>query len=277
MTRIAVHGASGRMGREVLRLVLADPIVSLVAAFDRSESDQIGSDAAALCGEAPCGIEVLSLSDRETIEQRLAETDVVVDFSLPNALMTLCTWCEEQRVPLVTGTTGLSQAQDEQLSELAQAVPVVHAPNFSQGVGALLELAKQAIGLLDEKFDLEIVEMHHRRKVDAPSGTARKLAEVSADAKGWPHTTIRETRSGTIGPREDREIGVMTLRGGDVVGEHTLILSGAGERLELTHRATDRSIFARGAVRAAKWLVGRPARRYSMQDVIRAAGQEQTS
>jgi len=170
---------------------------------------------------------------------------------------------------MVIGTTGLDSDTRAALERAAERVPIVFAPNYSQGVNALYFLAARAAELLGPGFDAEIVEIHHKRKVDSPSGTAVRLSEVVAAAKRLdPERAVTHGRSGHVGARPLEEVGVMALRGGDVVGEHTLYLVGEGERIELTHRATDRSIFARGAVRAAHWVVGRPAGLYDMADVM---------
>jgi 4-hydroxy-tetrahydrodipicolinate reductase len=169
----------------------------------------------------------------------------------------------------VIGTTGLDERAEAAIDALAARAPVVVAPNMSPGVTLFFHLAARAAELLGPDYDAEIVEMHHRRKVDAPSGTAVRLGEVVARAKGFdPERAVVHGRSGQVGARPREEVGVMTLRGGDVIGDHTLVLAGEGERLELTHRASSRDIFARGAVRAARWVVGQPPGRYDMADVM---------
>jgi 4-hydroxy-tetrahydrodipicolinate reductase len=192
--------------------------------------------------------------------------DVVIDFTSPEATMKHAVWCAENAVALVVGTTGLSSEDLRGLDEVSKRIPVVQAPNMSVGVNVLCTLVEQAAEMLGESFDLEIVETHHRHKTDAPSGTALRLLDVVQRVR--PEGLARFERHGDIGPRGQQEIGVQTLRGGDVVGDHTVFLFGSGERLELTHRATDRSIFAAGAVRAAQWAVQQPAGRYTMRDVL---------
>jgi 4-hydroxy-tetrahydrodipicolinate reductase len=198
----------------------------------------------------------------------MAEVDVVIDFSLPVALDALFDAAERHARPLVIATTGLSPALWSRVDALAGKLPVVAAPNYSTGVAVLYHLAEKASALLRE-FDLEIVEMHHRHKVDAPSGTALGLAEAAARGRGL---NAREHavygRQGHTGARTDNEIGIMTLRGGDVIGDHTLTLAGPGERLELSHRASNRALFARGALRAARWVVGKAPGRYGMNHVL---------
>jgi 4-hydroxy-tetrahydrodipicolinate reductase len=198
---------------------------------------------------------------------------VVVDFSSPEGLMQAIAFAEEHGYPLVSGTTGLSDVHHARLLAASALIPVLHSANMSAGVQTLLALAEMATGALPG-WDAEVVELHHRAKKDAPSGTALALAQALAPGPDGP-MPLRTAREGMVGARPDQEIGVMAVRGGDVVGEHTLYLFGAGERLELTHRATDRTIFARGAIRAACWLADRPPGRYTMRQVLgleRAAG-----
>lgn len=261
---IAVHGAGGRMGRNVISAVLERDDTRLAGAFEHAESELLGKDAGSLGGGEDVGVEVSS-----DIAQRMKAADVVIDFSLPDATAMLVEVCAAESKPMVIGTTGFDAELKKAIDDLSRKVPIVMAPNFSQGVTLLFHLAARATELLGEGFDAEIVEMHHRRKVDAPSGTAVRLGEVVAGAKGLdPQQAVLHGRSGHVGARTDEEIGVMTLRGGDVVGEHTLVLAGAGERLELTHRAGDRLIFGRGAVRAAVWVTGQKPGLYDMADVM---------
>ena len=264
MTAIAIHGAAGRMGRSIASVLIDAPDTQLVAAMDRTQSGVVGQDIGTLAGSDAIGVHVTD--DLETFLERV---EVVIDFSLPAATARLLPLCAGQRVPLVVGTTGLGDDALAAVNRAAEHVPLVFAPNFSQGVTALFHLAARAAALMGPGFDAEIVEMHHRHKVDAPSGTAVRLAQVVAHQKEIdPSDGLNTSRSGQVGARPDKEVGVMTLRGGDVVGDHTLYLVGQGERLELTHRATDRGIFARGAVRAAQWVVGQSPGRYDMFDVM---------
>lgn len=264
MVRMAVHGAGGRMGRSVIAVVKDDPDAVMAAAVDREGSAILGLDAGLLVGSEPLGVNVSS-----DVATALRGAEVVIDFSLPEPMTRLVAECERQKRPAVIGTTGLDGTAKAAIAKLATVAPVVVAPNFSQGVNVLFHLAARAAKLLGKGFDAEIVEMHHRLKVDAPSGTAVRLAEVVAEAKELdPEQSFVHGRSGQVGARRTEEMGVMTLRGGDVVGEHTLLLAGLGERIELTHRATDRAIFARGAVRAAHWVVHQPPGLYDMGDVL---------
>lgn len=277
---LAIHGAGGRMGRAIAEIVAKDVAegaadgVSLDEAFvvtgaiEREGSPHLGSDFGTVTGGPASG--VLITAD---LAAGLANADVAIDFTGPASTRRFVEACAERGVPAVVGTTGLDAPALAALDEAAKHVPVVFAPNMSVGVNLLFHLAARAAALLGPDFDAEIVEMHHRNKVDSPSGTAQRLAEVVAGAKGLDlERDAVHGRSGQVGARPDSQIGVMTLRGGDVVGEHTLMLAGAGERLELTHRATDRGIFARGAVRAARWVVGREVGRYDMADVLGITG-----
>lgn len=252
------------MGQSIASVLNDDAEANLVAAMDREDSDLVGQDMGVLIGRAPTGVKVTS-----DVEQFLSNVEVVIDFSIASATAKLLPICAGQHIPMVIGTTGLDRETRAALERAAERVPIVFAPNYSQGVNALYFLAARATELLGPAFDGEIIEIHHKRKVDSPSGTAVRLAEVVATAKGLdPLRAVTHGRSGHVGARPLEEVGVMALRGGDVVGEHTLYLVGDGERIELTHRATDRSIFARGAVRAAHWIVGRPAGLYDMADVM---------
>ncbi len=264
MLQVAIHGAVGRMGRSIASVLAEDPDANLVAAMDRTDSELVGRDIGALTGSGPTGVKVTA-----DVEEFLGNVEVVIDFSIAAATAKLLPICAGQRIPMVIGTTGLDAETRAALERAAEHIPVVFAPNYSQGVNALYFLAARAAELLGPGFDAEIVEIHHKRKVDSPSGTAVRLGEVVAAAKALdPGRAVTHGRSGHVGARPSNEIGVMAVRGGDVVGEHTVYLVGEGERLELTHRASDRSIFARGAVRAAHWVVGRPAGLYDMADVM---------
>ncbi len=252
------------MGLSIAEVLNDDLEGNLVAAMDREDSELLGRDMGALTGREPTGVCITS-----DVEKFLSNVEVVIDFSIAGATSKLLPICAGQHIPMVIGTTGLDPDTRAALERAAERVPIVFAPNYSQGVNALYFLAARATELMGPAFDAEIVEIHHRRKVDSPSGTAVRLGEVVTAAKKLDsERVVTHGRSGHVGARPHEEVGVMALRGGDVVGEHTLFLVGEGERLELTHRATDRSIFARGAVRAAHWVVTRPAGLYDMADVM---------
>lgn len=264
-TAIAVHGAAGRMGRSVIEVLAADPEAQLVAAVEHAGQPALGQDAGLLIGASkPLGVAV-----SEDLRAAIERAQVIIDFSSPEASMGVIARCVAGKRAAVIGTTGLDAACHEALDALARVAPVVVAPNFSVGVNVLVALAGYAAQMLGEQFDIEIIEMHHKNKVDAPSGTAVRLTEVVARARGLdPEWATVMGRSGRPGPRPPSEIGVHALRGGDVIGDHTLVLAGPGERIELTHRAHERQIFARGAVRAAHWVATQPPGRYGMGDVL---------
>jgi 4-hydroxy-tetrahydrodipicolinate reductase len=250
------------MGRTIVQLVHEAADLSLAAAIDSPGSPLLGRDAGELAGVAASGVKISS-----DLAQ-LAGADVVIDFSLPVALPRLFDYLQEKPLPLVLATTGVDAPLWARVDQLAQYLPLVAAPNYSLGVAVLCHLAEQASALLPG-FDLEIIEMHHRNKVDAPSGTALGLLDAAARGRGQDgraHAVFG--RHGQPGARSDAEIGVMTLRGGDVIGDHTLMLAGPGERLELSHRASNRALFAHGALRAARFLVGKAPGRYTMPQVL---------
>jgi 4-hydroxy-tetrahydrodipicolinate reductase len=264
LIRVGMHGAAGRMGRSIIGLLANDTDARLTAAVDHAGSPAIGHDAGLLAG--PTKLDIVVTSD---LRAALANVDVVIDFSLPSATAAVANACVDAGVALVVGTTGLDVDGRNAIDVLAKRCPVVVAPNYSIGVNVLWHLASRAVALLGPDFDIEIVEMHHRNKVDAPSGTALRLAQAVADARGVDTEKVSvHGRSGQVGARTADEVGVMSLRGGDVVGDHTLVLAGPGERVEITHRAHTREIFARGAITAAKWVVGRRPGLYDMADVL---------
>ena len=207
----------------------------------------------------------------DSLVDALAACDAVIDFTLPSFTDELVAGCVEHGKTLVMGTTGHSDTQLAEIQKAAETIPVVHAPNFSVGVNTLFWLTRRATEILGEDFDLEVVEMHHHHKKDAPSGTARRLAEILAEVSGVSYETdTRHGRFGDVGARTRKEIGVHALRGGDVVGDHTVIYAGDGERVELTHKASSRNTFANGAIRAAKWVQeqGKTAGLFDMEDVL---------
>lgn len=261
MIRVALHGATGRMGRAITARVANDGGLELVAAYALPSDPDVGKDVGLLAGCEALGVTVTALG--------ALDADVVIDFTTPAGTRAIAEACEAAHTPLVTGTTGLDSHAEAALDSLAKVAPVVHAPNMSVGVTLLFHLAELAAARLGPDFDADIVEMHHRNKFDAPSGTAVRLAEHVARARGLdPVEAVVHSRAGEVGARGDGEIGVVSLRGGGVIGEHTLMLTSEGERLELTHRALDRAIFARGAVRAARWVVDQRAGRYGMAGVL---------
>lgn len=262
-TRIAVVGAAGRMGRAIVRAVAETADARLAAAVERPGAPELGADAGTLAGLPPLGVALAPGLPAA------GATDVWIDFSAPAASVANARAAAAAGAGIVIGTTGLSAADREAIAAAARAAAVVLAPNMSVGVNVLLRLVADAARALGPAYDLEIVEAHHRGKRDAPSGTALRLAEALAEATGRDlGQTARYARQGDIGPRTAEEIGIQTIRGGDVVGDHTVFFLGIGERIELTHRASSRDTFARGAVRAALWLAGRAPGLYDMRDVL---------
>jgi 4-hydroxy-tetrahydrodipicolinate reductase len=262
--RVGVTGAGGRMGRTLVQAIEEDPALSLGAALERQGSPLLGSDAGELAGIGSCGVIVSA-----DLPAALATVDVLVDFSSVAATLDHSAACLEQGTPLVIGTTGFSATETARLDAVGASLPVCRASNFSPGVNLLFRLVAEAARVLGEDVDIEIQEAHHRHKVDAPSGTALSLGEAAAAARGSALDDLAVYhRQGQTGPRQGGTIGFSTVRGGDIVGDHTVLLAGDGERLELTHRASSRLAFARGALRAARWLVTQPPGTYDMQDVL---------
>ena len=265
MIRACIAGVGGKMGSRILNALRSEEDFTISGAFEKPESPQIGLDAGLLSGAGPLEVTVSA-----GIEKALEKgADVVIDFTAPAASLHHARVCAERKVAFVVGTTGFSAQAKAELAGHGQKVPIVMAPNMSVGVNVLFRLVADAARALGKGYEVEIVEMHHRAKKDAPSGTALRLAEVAADALGLdPAAACVYERHGDTGPRKPGTIGVQTLRGGDVVGEHTVYFIADGERLELSHRATSRDNFARGAVRAARWVAGKPPGLYDMQDVL---------
>ncbi len=269
MIDVALHGATGRMGRALAGVIAGRDDLRVAAAYASATSAALGRDLGEHAQLGALGVTIATLEAVDEAADPAADApaaDVVIDFSSPAALASLAGRCDVRA--LVSGTTGLDDEARGALDALARRAPVLWAPNMSVGVNVLFHLAEEAARILGPRFDAEIFEMHHRHKVDAPSGTAARLAERVARGKALGPDALTYGRHGQVGPRPDAEIGVMTLRGGGVVGEHTLYLTDEGERLELTHRALDRAIFARGAADAAAWIAGRPPGHYTMADVL---------
>jgi 4-hydroxy-tetrahydrodipicolinate reductase len=268
MIRVVVTGAAGRMGVHIIRAVHANPPLALSGATERA-GFQAGLDAGAAAGLPALGVPV-----KNDLREALAQgADVVIDFTTFEASVAHAAICAERGAALVIGSTGFTREARAKVEEAARRVPIVLSPNMAVGVNVMFALVRQAARILGDAFDVEIVEMHHKKKKDAPSGTAMRLAEVAAEALARdPAKDLAFARHGMIGERPPREIGVQTLRGGDVVGEHTVYFAGEGERLEVTHRATSRDQFALGAVRAAKWVTGKTPGLYDMADVLGIRG-----
>jgi 4-hydroxy-tetrahydrodipicolinate reductase len=262
--KIAVMGAAGRMGRELIRAIAAEPGCSVSGATETPGSSVLGKDIGELAGLEPLGIAVTS--DAAAV---IAAADAIVDFTIPKASVEFARLAASSGTADIIGTTGFDAEGLAAIADAAKRTAIVKAGNMSLGLNLLQALTRQVAAALGNDYDIEIVEMHHRAKIDAPSGTALMLGEAAAAGR---HIALDEhsvrVRDGHTGPRRAGDIGFATLRGGTVVGDHTVIFAGEGERIELTHRAADRGIFARGAVRAALWSKGRAPGLYAMTDVL---------
>ncbi|MEW5729932.1 MAG: 4-hydroxy-tetrahydrodipicolinate reductase [Pseudomonadota bacterium] len=262
--KIGIVGCAGRMGRMLVEAVLAAEGCALAGGTERPGGDAVGRDIGELVGRGPLGIPVVGDPG-----QLIAASDAVIDFTSPAATVSHAMLAANAKKILVVGTTGLSADDEAQLRQAADSTPVVYAPNFSVGVNLLMALTERAAAILGDDYDIEIVEMHHRHKVDAPSGTALGLGRAAAKGRGVALDQVWcKSRDGHTGARPKGEIGFATLRGGDVVGDHTVMFAAEGERVELTHKASSRAVFARGAVRAAQWAHGKGPGLYTMRDVL---------
>ena len=261
--RIGVLGAGGRMGRILIQAV-KEAGYQLAAAVERPESSLIGTDAGELAGIGAVGVKIVG-----NLQDVLKDCDVVIDFTAPAATQHHLKLCREAGVAIVIGTTGMNDEQKAYLDDASQQTPVVYAANYSVGVNVSIKLLELAAKVFGDTVDIEVIEAHHRHKVDAPSGTALMMGEAIADALG---RNLKEDavycREGHTGPRERKTIGFQTIRGGDIVGEHIAMFIAEGERVEITHKATNRMNFAAGAVRAAAWVVGKQPQKYDMKDVL---------
>ena len=263
--RIGVLGCAGRMGRMVVREVLAHPDAELVGAACAPGDDAVGQDAGLVAGQAhPVGVVV----DDDPVNLFTA-ADAVIDFTSPEATVQCSAYAAQAKAAHIIGTTGLSADQEERLQRAAAHTAIVYAANMSLGVNLLIALVEEVSRILRDDFDIEVLEMHHRNKVDAPSGTALALGRAAAHAREvmLADHAVR-SRDGHTGARRPGDIGFATLRGGDVVGDHTVLFAGPGERIELTHKAANREIFAKGALKAALWTHGHPPGLYTMRDVL---------
>jgi len=264
MVKVSVAGVSGRMGARIATLAVEHDGLELTSALERTGHDTVGKDAGDVLGIGTVGVSV-----RDDTGAAMEGVDVLIDFTAPEASLAHAEVAAAKGVALVIGTTGLTSAHLEGINAAAEKVPVVFAPNMSVGVNLLFKVLADVAKVLGDDYDVEIVESHHRLKKDAPSGTALKMAEVIAAAleRDLDEVGVFE-RKGIIGERTQKEIGVQTVRAGDIVGEHTVLFGGLGERVEITHRASSRDTFARGALRAALWVKDRRPGLYSMQQVL---------
>jgi 4-hydroxy-tetrahydrodipicolinate reductase len=265
MINIAIAGAAGRMGRTLLEAVdQQQSTMKVTAATVLTDDPAFGADIGALTGTGATGVTTVS-----SLAATEAEFDVLIDFTSPEATIEHLAYCVENNKAMVIGTTGLDVEQDSAIRAAGEQIPIVFAPNMSVGVNLCLKLLSSAAAVLGDDVDIEIVEAHHRHKKDAPSGTALKMGEVIADTLGRDLQKVAVYgREGLGEERDSKTIGFATIRAGDIVGDHTVIFAGGGERIEITHRASSRMTFASGAVRAAKWLSAKPAGLYNMNDVL---------
>jgi 4-hydroxy-tetrahydrodipicolinate reductase len=264
MINAIVAGAAGRMGKRLVAAVAGAEGFTLKGATERPDHPAIGADAGLSAGIGELGVQISA-----DLTPLLKGADVIIEFTTPEATIQNLEKAASAGKAVVIGTTGLTQDERQRVEELAQKIPVLLAPNMSTGVNLLFHLVKRAAEILGTEYDLEILEAHHRMKKDAPSGTAKRLAEILAETRGLKiESAARYHREGIIGERGREEIGIQTIRAGDIVGEHTVIMAGPGERIELTHRAHTRDTFAHGAIRAARWIINQKPGLYSMQNLL---------
>ncbi|MFZ5534242.1 MAG: 4-hydroxy-tetrahydrodipicolinate reductase [Pseudomonadota bacterium] len=264
MVKVGIAGAAGRMGRALLTAAQGRSDLAVTAALEAPGHPALGQDAGVLAGIGALGVPLTA-----DIGAALARCEVLIEFTRPEPTLAHLAACRDQGRAMVIGTTGLDEVQRSEVADAARAIPIVFAPNMSIGVNLMLKLLETAARVLGDSVDIEIIEAHHRHKVDAPSGTALRMGEVIAETLG---RDLRQCavygREGQTGARARDTIGFATVRAGDIIGDHTVLFAGEGERLEITHRATSRENFAQGALRAAAWLAGRTPGLYDMGDVL---------
>ena len=261
--KIAVAGASGRMGRMLIEAIAAEPDMQLTGALDIASAASIGSDASSFLGQ-PAGILIQS-----DLNKGLSQSQYLIDFTRPEGTLEHLAYCAKHGIKMIIGTTGFDEAGKAAINAAAQKIAIVFAPNMSVGVNVTMKLLELAAKSFSHGYDIEIIEAHHRHKVDAPSGTALKMGEVIADALG---RDLREVgvfaREGVTGERDPSSIGFATIRGGDIVGDHTVLFAGIGERIEITHKSSSRVTYAHGSLRAARFLQTKSTGLYDMRDVL---------
>jgi 4-hydroxy-tetrahydrodipicolinate reductase len=263
-TRIAIVGVAGRMGKTLVEACAESENVTLTVATERQGSSLLGADAGELAGVGKNSIEVV-----DHLDNAVNDFDVLIDFTRPEPCLGHLDWCLANGKQMVIGTTGFSEEEKQKISSAAEKMAIVFAPNMSVGVNLTLKLLEMAASVLGDTVDIEVIEAHHRHKIDAPSGTALRMGEVVADALGRDLSDCAVYgREGNTGERDRKTIGFETIRAGDIVGEHTVMFADIGERIEITHKASSRMTFAKGAVRAATWLDGKDSGLYDMQDVL---------
>jgi len=264
MMKVAIVGAAGRMGGRLIQAVIAAEGLELTGATERPGHPQIGTDAGLLAAVGELGVPI-----SDDLAATMENADILIDFTFPEVTLQNLEICAKFGKMVVSGSTGFTPEQKSQVKKYAEQIPVVLAPNMSVGVNACFKLLKEAANILGEDFDVEVVELHHNQKKDSPSGTAVRMGEVIAETLGRDYNQVANYhREGMCGARTKTEIGMQTVRGGDIVGEHTVYFIGMGERIEISHRAMSRDMFARGAVRACQWLQNQDSGLYDMQDVL---------
>jgi 4-hydroxy-tetrahydrodipicolinate reductase len=264
MIKAAVTGAAGRMGSRIINVLSSSEGITLGSALERQGQQLVGQDAG-----GPAGISATGVKITDDLSAAVNAADVLIDFTVPEVSLRNLKVCADAGKPMVIGSTGFSKDQLAEVRSMVKSIPCVLSPNMSVGVNVCFKVLSDIAKILGPDFDVEIVESHHRMKKDAPSGTAVRMGEVVAAALGRDYRrSAKYHREGITGERTRDEIGMQTIRGGDIVGEHTVYFIGMGERIELTHRAHTRDMFARGAVRAAKWIIGKKPGLYDMQDVL---------
>ncbi len=264
MISALVSGAAGRMGGRIIALMKELSDLRLVGALENKGHQSIGKDSGEIAGIGKNGITIT-----DDIEKIIKSSDVIIDFTLPSATLEKLRIASREKKAMVTGTTGFNKDELSVIKSLAGSIPCVMAPNMSIGVNLILKVLADIARVLKDDYDVEIIEAHHRMKKDAPSGTALKMAQIIADALGRNLDEVGTyARKGIVGERPKKEIGIQTIRAGDIVGEHTVLFGGMGERIEITHRVSSRDTFARGALKAAQWIVNKKAGLYDMQDVL---------
>ncbi|HCH00670.1 MAG TPA: 4-hydroxy-tetrahydrodipicolinate reductase [Vibrio sp.] len=264
MVRIAIAGAAGRMGRNLVKATHLNPNAQVGAGSERPESSLVGVDIGELCGEGQFSVALV-----DDLSKVISQFDVIVDFTAPSSTLANIELCKSHGKKIVIGTTGFSEEEKQLIDQAAKEISIVMAPNYSVGVNLMFKLLEKAAKVMGDYCDIEVIEAHHRHKVDAPSGTALGMGEAIAGAMGNKLSDVAVyAREGITGERTRDEIGFATIRAGDIIGEHTAMFADIGERVEITHKATDRMTFANGAIKAAVWLETQPSGFYSMQDVL---------
>ena len=264
MTRIAIVGATGRMGRCLIKSAMLNTQITLTTVIARASSKEIGTDAGILAG-----IESTHIPVTDNLESKLSDFDVLVDFTHPEASLKFIEICQMENKKVVIGTTGFNQTQQDKIIGLSKEMAIVMSPNMSIGVNLTLKLLELTSQIIGEESDIEIIEAHHRHKIDAPSGTALRMGETIANSL---NRNLKECaiygREGITGERNSKAIGFSTIRAGDIVGDHTVMFANEGERIEITHKASSRMTFANGAIRAANWISGKERGLFTMRDVL---------